>query len=76
MIEHFTLENRLSERNVFIRDGAHSRFSNTAILEGLNPVSGLIPFFQQGQMQNQEIIGEPYIRKEDPMQSELAKALD
>ena len=53
------------ESKIFIRDGAHSRFSNSKILEGLNPISGLIPFFCNGRQLPDDIIGEHYIRNDD-----------
>ena len=45
------------ESKIFIRDGAHSRFSNSKILEGLNPISGLIPFFCNGRPLPEDVIG-------------------
>ena len=59
-----------SDGQVYVRDGAHSRFSNTKVLEGLSPISGLIPFFRQG-TQVDDSIGEQYIRHDEQQESGL-----
>ena len=65
----------LSDRLVFVRDGAHSKFSNTKVMEGLHPISGLIPFFLQGQPPPDNSIGEMFVRIDDALSQELPQGM-
>ena len=69
---HYVVDLLVEEEDmIFVRDGAHSKFSNSVVLEGWRPISGLLSFLRMGSPNPMETIGEPFVQFDNPLATAL-----